>query len=68
MTANLRPLLVPPVCLSALEPVPVEGCDVCGALARQRKEAREASDWATLKLCNQEISEHPHAAGARPRR
>ena len=31
--------------LPALEPVPVEGCDVCGALARQRTEARDACDW-----------------------
>lgn len=44
----------------ALEPVPVDGCDVCGALARQRETARSMGNPAMVRSCNDEIANHPH--------
>ncbi|WP_030807546.1 hypothetical protein [Streptomyces sp. NRRL S-337] len=43
-----------------LEPVPVDGCDVCGALAREREAARIAGDGSKVSDCNVEIRRHPH--------
>lgn len=43
-----------------LEPVPVTGCDVCGALARERDAARRAGDGSKVSDCNVEIQRHPH--------
>lgn len=51
--------------LPKLEPVPVDGCDVCGALARQRSEAREAGDWSAVSDRNVELSRHPHSRRAK---
>jgi hypothetical protein len=45
---------------SALEPVPVAGCDVCGALGEQREGARQVGNAAKVERCNAEISGHPH--------
>lgn len=47
-----------------LEPVPVPGCDVCGALGRQRETALAAGDQETVETCNAEIANHPHRRGA----
>lgn len=49
---------------SALEPVPVEGCDVCEALAVQREEARGRAGSMTVRECNSELSSHPHRSGS----
>jgi hypothetical protein len=43
-----------------LEPVPVEGCDVCGALAQQREAARRTDSPITVRQCSQELANHPH--------
>lgn len=43
-----------------LEPVPVEGCGVCGALAAQREEARQNGKAVTVRECNAELRNHPH--------
>lgn len=48
-----------------LEPVPVEGCDVCGALARQREAARTAGSPITVRQCSQELANHPHKTANR---
>lgn len=50
-----------------LEPAPVDGCDVCGALARERKAARFAGDGSKVSDCNVEIRRHPHGKGVRRR-
>ncbi|MEU8893271.1 hypothetical protein [Streptomyces sp. NPDC048442] len=53
----------PPVQLpmpDLLEPVPVEGCDVCAALARQRAEARVGRDMSCVSDSNVELRRHPH--------
>ncbi|WP_199836195.1 hypothetical protein [Streptomyces sp. NRRL F-4489] len=42
------------------EPVPAEGCDVCGALAEQRARAHAAGDWSKVTDCNVELRRHPH--------
>ncbi|GFE24158.1 hypothetical protein YWIDRAFT_00760 [Streptomyces sp. SceaMP-e96] len=47
-----------------LEPVPVPGCDVCGALARERDAARRAGDGSKVSDCNVEIRRHPHGTKA----
>jgi hypothetical protein len=47
-----------------LEPVPVAGCDVCGALDRQRTEYRRLRDMTRVTDCNVELRQHPHG-GAR---
>ncbi|MFF4604637.1 hypothetical protein ACFY12_18150 [Streptomyces sp. NPDC001339] len=47
----------------APEPEPVDGCDVCAALVRQRTEARAIGDKTTVVDCNVELSRHPHAKG-----
>jgi hypothetical protein len=50
-----------------LEPVPVTGCDVCGALARQREAARTVRRGDLVRLYNSELLNHPHpAAGPTP--
>ncbi|MYS37896.1 hypothetical protein K388_00306 [Streptomyces sp. KhCrAH-43] len=49
-----------------LEPVPVDGCDVCASLTKQRDEARQAGDGSTVSDCNVELGRHPH--GKRGRR
>lgn len=44
----------------ALEPVPVDGCDVCHALVRQRETARSVGSSVTVRSCNDELRNHPH--------
>jgi hypothetical protein len=51
----------PVVLVSGLEPVAVEGCDVCGALVVQREAARKVANAAKVKALNDEIARHPHA-------
>lgn len=53
------------VVVACMEAVPVEGCDVCGALATQRERARRADNRAKVKSCNEEILSHPHRMGVR---
>ncbi|MFD5078040.1 hypothetical protein [Streptomyces sp. NPDC058371] len=48
--------------LPPLEPVPVEGCDVCGALARQREAERRTGNLSEVSDLNVEIRSH-QAAG-----
>ncbi|MFF4699769.1 hypothetical protein [Streptomyces chattanoogensis] len=45
----------------AWEPEPVAGCDVCGALDRQRSGAYAIGDRSRATDCNVEIRRHPHA-------
>lgn len=47
---------------SLLAPEPVDGCDVCDALARQRIVAQGAGDYSKVSDCNVEIRKHPHPA------
>ncbi|MEU9500209.1 hypothetical protein [Streptomyces sp. NPDC048196] len=42
------------------DPEPVDGCDVCGALARQRVAAYAVGDRSKVSDCNVEIRRHPH--------
>ncbi|WP_407287680.1 hypothetical protein [Streptomyces sp. BP-8] len=49
----MEPLTVP-------DPRPVAGCDVCGALARQRAGAYAVGDRSAATDCNVEIRRHPH--------
>lgn len=44
------------------EPRPVEGCDVCGALARERASGRRAGDFSKVSDLNVEMRGH-HEAG-----
>ncbi|MFD5198867.1 hypothetical protein ACFWM7_01600 [Streptomyces sp. NPDC058375] len=46
--------------MSALEPVPNPGCDVCTSLGQQREEARVMGNMTTVTDCNVEIRRHPH--------
>ncbi|MFE3883326.1 hypothetical protein ACFXPQ_10515 [Streptomyces lydicus] len=39
---------------------PVPGCDVCAALGKQRKEAREQGRAADAAVAGVEITNHPH--------
>lgn len=43
-----------------LEGIPVNGCGVCMALARQRKEALTRSDRSKAYEAAAEIRNHPH--------
>lgn len=52
----------------ALEPVAVQGCDVCAALVRQREEARDRGDLSMVSDKNVELRRHPHEGVARARR
>lgn len=49
---------------ATLEPVGVQGCATCGALAVSRSIAREARDAAAVRSTNVEIGNHPHTAVA----
>ncbi|AJC56320.1 hypothetical protein GZL_03734 [Streptomyces sp. 769] len=51
--------------MSAPEPAPVAGCDVCAALAEQRAAAHAIGDKSTVIDRNIEIRRHPHAEVAR---
>ncbi|WP_411127358.1 hypothetical protein [Streptomyces sp. x-19] len=53
--------LTPPVYLGVPgpEPKPAPGCDICGALADQREEARKRGDMAKVSDCNVEMKRHP---------
>lgn len=42
------------------EPVPVEGCDVCEALGRQREDARRLRNMSAVSDASVEIRRHPH--------
>ncbi|KIZ19756.1 hypothetical protein [Streptomyces natalensis] len=46
------------------EPEPVAGCDVCGALDRQRSGAYAIGDKSRATDCNVEIRRHPHRSAA----
>ncbi|MFI6768332.1 hypothetical protein [Streptomyces sp. NPDC050355] len=46
--------------LTGPDPRPVAGCDVCGALARQRAGAYAVGDRSAATDCNVEIRRHPH--------
>lgn len=50
-----------------LEPVPVDGCDVCEALRNEREAARLAGNGSKVSDCNVEIRKHPHPAKKRVR-
>lgn len=41
-----------------VSPEPGSGCDVCGALARERKEAAGVGNWSTVTDCNVELRRH----------
>lgn len=41
-------------------PRPTPGCDVCGALDRQRGQAEAAGDIHRATTCEIEIRNHPH--------
>ncbi len=47
------------------DPVPVAGCDVCGARAVQRAGAYAVGDKSKATDCNVEIRRHPHSKAAR---
>nr|WP_274916602.1 hypothetical protein [Streptomyces sp. WZ-12] len=47
------------------EPRPVAGCDVCGALDRQRSRARATGDHSKVTDCNVEMRDHPHGKAVR---
>ncbi|MFJ9415662.1 hypothetical protein ACIRPT_16025 [Streptomyces sp. NPDC101227] len=49
----------------APEPVPVVGCDVCGALAEQRARAYAVGDLSKVTDCNVEMRRHAHTQAAR---
>ncbi len=50
---------------AALEPVPVAGCDICGALAGQREAARTEGRTDTVHRCNEELRSHLRTKAAR---
>ncbi|MFI9206170.1 hypothetical protein [Streptomyces sp. NPDC053048] len=54
-----------PVTKPALEPVPVDGCDVCAALAKSREGARANGDHGYVAMVNEELTTHPHVRAAR---
>lgn len=60
--------VVLPLRLGDLEPVPVDGCDVCGALANERDGARDRGDMSKVSDVNIELRAHPHSTLRRPRR
>lgn len=41
-------------------PEPAQGCDVCGALVKQRQEARDRGDLSAATDADVEIRNHPH--------
>ncbi|WP_405716302.1 hypothetical protein OG264_38870 (plasmid) [Streptomyces xanthophaeus] len=43
-----------------LDPVPVEGCDVCTALDKQRSRHRLMREGSGVTVCNVELRNHPH--------
>jgi hypothetical protein len=43
------------------DPGPEPGCDVCGALAGERRRARAEGDLSRVSDVNVEIRRHPHA-------
>ncbi|MFE7314605.1 MULTISPECIES: hypothetical protein [unclassified Streptomyces] len=47
------------------EAQPVAGCDVCGALERQRAQARATGDRSKVTDCNVEMRRHPHESAVR---
>ncbi|MFF4698188.1 hypothetical protein [Streptomyces chattanoogensis] len=51
--------------LTAPEPEPVAGCDVCAALARQRTQAHAIGDKTKAIDCTIEIRRHPHPKAVR---
>ncbi|MCX4908951.1 hypothetical protein [Streptomyces sp. NBC_00878] len=50
----------PAVHMPALEPVPLDGCRICTALAGQRDTARRLGSMVTVQGVNDQISNHPH--------
>lgn len=47
------------------DPEPTPGCDVCGALIRQRTKARRTGDFSQATDCNVELRQHPHVGRRR---
>ena len=47
--------------LPLIEPTPVAGCDVCGALVRAREEARQNGDLSKVTDFNIEMRSHQAA-------
>ncbi|GGX43109.1 hypothetical protein O1M07_01790 [Streptomyces albulus] len=47
------------------QPEPAAGCDVCGALAKQRAAARAAGNESKVIDCSIEMRVHPHPKAAR---
>ncbi|MFF4606646.1 hypothetical protein ACFY12_28420 [Streptomyces sp. NPDC001339] len=54
--------MTPPVHLGVPkpDPEPAPGCDVCGALARQREDAQRSGDMSMASDLNIEMRNHPH--------
>ncbi|MET9290877.1 hypothetical protein [Streptomyces sp. NPDC003077] len=51
---------VPPLANPPLEPVPMDGCDVCRALVRDREQAHKTGRLDVVRSCNAELQNHPH--------
>lgn len=62
-----RTVMSPPVHLTepTPPPAPVGGCDVCGALAKQRAAATAAGDYSRATDCSVEMRRHRHTGGTR---
>lgn len=60
MNGQKTSLGIPVLHTPVLEPVGVEGCDVCGALVGQREAARERGARDAVSRCNAELRAHPH--------
>lgn len=50
----------PALRVSPLEPVPVDGCRICGAASNGREAARGRGDEGGVRNFNDMIRQHPH--------
>jgi len=57
--------LGPALAGSQLEPVPVQGCNVCDPCGREREVARRAGRSLEVRSLNGVIAGHPHGRGVR---
>ncbi|OYP17332.1 hypothetical protein CFC35_24855 [Streptomyces sp. FBKL.4005] len=60
METRGQPLPVQAPQAPLLEPVPVEGCRICAALARGRTAARLCRSPVSVQNYNDQIRHHPH--------
>ncbi|WP_405398475.1 hypothetical protein [Streptomyces microflavus] len=64
MSTQTTSTTTPALHVPLLQPVPVEGCTICGAAASSRTSARSLGSTLSERAADETIRQHPHRRSA----